>query len=231
MTRATLPQRLFPLHDPAAVDRLLDRFERVALFKAGSGDKTVQAWLVAQRLLEARPDVPVGLMVLPQDRPASEHVSARTGITHRSPQFVLVERGEPRFHLDEFAITPDRLGPELASHLPSPPGPRVVNDAVISLAPYRALLEAFVSGGLPQPRFEWAWLERLQREAPWRDEETFARLDALFEHPDGRDLQPARAIAIEFQAQLAGRREPLEARARRLLADWPADPATPPAGG
>jgi len=217
MARTTLPERLFRLHDPAALDRFLDRFEWAALFKAGSGDRTIDAWLVAQRALEPRTDVPVGLVVLPDDRPASERASARAGIAHRSPQLILFRGGQPLFHLDESAITPDRIAPLVDEHLPATPGPRVVNQDVVTLAPYRSLVESFVRGELPEARFEWAYLERLQREAAWRDEETFSLLDGLFENPGGRDVRPARIIALEFQGQLAGRLPPLADRARWQL--------------
>jgi monothiol bacilliredoxin len=217
MARTTLPERLFRLHDPAAVDRLLDGFEWAVVFKAGSGDKTVEAWLVVQRALEPRTDVPVGLLVLPADRPASEQVSARAGIPHRSPQILLFRRARPLFHLDEFAITPDRLEPLLHEHLPPEHGLPVVNDEVVTVAPYRALLAAFVQGDLPEPRFTWAYLERLRRDAVWRDEESFELLNSLFENRNGRDVNPAGIVAVEFQGHLAGRLEPLEARARRLL--------------
>jgi len=217
MARTTLPERLFPLHDPADVDRLLERFEFAAVFKAGSGDKTVEAWLVTQRALEPRVDVPVGLIVLPHDRSASERVAARTGIAHRSPQLILCHGGEPRFHLDEFQITPDRIGPKLGEYLPTEIGRRVANEQVVTVAPFASLLSSFVLGELPEERFTWAYLERLAREAPWRDEESFSLLNELFDNPDGRDLRPSRAIAREFQGRLAGGRESLEDRARRLL--------------
>ena len=56
-----------------------------------------------------------------------------------------------------------------------------------------------------------------RREAVWRDDETFAVLNSLFENQWGRDVRAARLVAVEFQAQLAGRLEPLKARAARLL--------------
>ena len=61
------------------------------------------------------------------------------------------------------------------------------------------------------------YLERLANEALWRDDETFALLNSLFENEWGRDVRAARLVAVEFQGQLAGRLEPLEARAARLL--------------
>lgn len=217
MARTTLPERLFPLHDSEGVDRFLDCFDWCVVFKAGSGDKTVHAWLAAQYVLDGRDDVAVGIIVLPDDRPASERVSARTAITHHSPQIILFERGHSRVHLDEFDITQDRLAALLGAHLPSQPGPRVVNERVVSLSPYLELLTAFVNGTLPQERFELAYLERLQREAGWREDATFEALNALFENPDGREVRPARIIAREFRSQLAGELELLSVRARRHL--------------
>jgi len=217
MAHTTLPERLFRLHDPAGVDRFLDRFDWAAVFKAGSGDKTVQGWLVAQRALEPRVDVPVGFIVLPDDRAASDRVAVRAAVTHRSPQVILFHAGEPLVHLNEFDITPDRLGPALEKHLPAEIGPRVVNEAVVTVAPYRALVAAFVGGELPEERFTWAYLERLAREAGWRDEPSFSLLNDLFENPDGRNVRPARLIAREFQGRLAGEQESLESRARRQL--------------
>jgi hypothetical protein len=228
MARTTLPERLFHLHHPEAVDLFLDRFHWCAVFKAGSGDKTVHAWLAAQHVLEGRDDVAVGFIVLPGDRPASERVSARTAITHHSPQIILFERGHSRVHLDEFDITQDRLAAALSSHLPAQSGLRVVNEDVVSLSPYLELLTSFVSGTLRQERFEWAYLERLQREAGWRDDATFEVLNALFENPDGRDVRPARIIAREFKGQLAGELLPLSVRARRHLNRLTAAPRLDP---
>ena len=65
-------------------------------------------------------------------------------------------------------------------------------------------------------------LGRLPRTV-WRDQESFALLNALFENPSGRDVYPARLVAVEFQGQLAGRVVPLKARASRLLERLPID--------
>ena len=61
------------------------------------------------------------------------------------------------------------------------------------------------------------YLDRLAKEALWRDDETFALLNSLFENEWGRDVRAARLVAVEFQGQLAGRLEPLKARAARML--------------
>ncbi|MGD9903668.1 MAG: monothiol bacilliredoxin BrxC family protein [Vicinamibacterales bacterium] len=216
--RTTLPERFFALADPAAVDRLLDTIEWCAVFKAASGDRTFDAWAIVQRGLEPRRDVAVGLVQIPAGRAASDHLAARSGVAHKSPQLLLFHRGTPVGHLSERGIQSEAVQALLAASLPAVPGRRVVNDEVVSLAPYRALASAFVAGRLPEERFQWAFLERLAKEAAWRDDETFARLDALFENPWGRDVVPARAVAHEFQAVLAGRLEPLTTRAARWLA-------------
>ena len=187
------------------------------IFKAGTSEKTFDAWRVAQVVLEPRRDVAVGFVRLPQDRLASDRVATRAGIAHRSPQFVVFERGVPRFHLDEFAIALDQLVPLLREHLPLEIGPTVRNEGVVSLEPYRAMLTAYVDGTLPEERFQWGYLDRLAKEAQWRDEQEFELLNSLFENAWGRDVQAARLIAVEFQGQLAGRLEPLAIRAKRLL--------------
>jgi hypothetical protein len=218
MTRLTLPERFFPLAQPAEVDRLLDSVAWCAIFKAGSSDKTVDAWVLVQRAFEPRVDVAVGLIQIPAGRPASDHVSARTGITHRSPQLILLHRGGAVAHFDERGIQPEPLSAMMREYLPSTIGPRVVNEAVVSLDAYRNLLSAYVEGQLPEERFQWAYLERLEKESAWRDVETFDLLNGLFENPSGREVRPARLIAHEFQGQLAGRLEPLKVRAAGLLA-------------
>jgi len=217
MSRVTLRERFFPLHEAGEVDRFLGGFSWCVIFKAGTSDKTFDAWLVAQQVLEPRVDVAVGFIRLPEDRPASERVATLSGIVHRSPQLILFHEATARGHLDEFAIVPDQLVPLLREQLPVEVGRAVCNEAVVTLEPYRALLSQFLQGHLPEERFQWGYLDRLAKEALWRDDETFALLNSLFENEWGRDVRAARLVAVEFQAQLAGRLEPLQVRAARLL--------------
>ena len=217
MPRVTLRERFFPLHQPADVDRFLDRFPWSVIFKAGTSDKTFDAWMAAQKVLEPRVDVAVGFVRLPEDRPASDRVKALAEVPHRSPQLLLFEHRRVCFHLDEFAIVPDQLIPLLAEHLPAEVGAPVRNEAVVTLDSYRRLLSEFVAGTLPEERFQWGYLERLEKEALWRDDETFGVLNSLFDNEWGRDVRAARLVAVEFQGQLAGRLEPLKARAARML--------------
>ena len=84
MSRVTLRERFFPLHQPDDVERFLSGFAWCVIFKAGTSDKTVDAWLVAQKALEPRVDVAVGFIRLPEDRPASDRVS--DALRRRAPQ-------------------------------------------------------------------------------------------------------------------------------------------------
>ena len=217
MSRVTLRERFFPLHEPVEVERFLGNFPWCVIFKAGTSDKTFDAWLVAQQVLEPRVDVAVGFIRLPEDRRASERVTAISGIAHRSPQLILFYEGAARGSLDELSIVPDQLVPLLQEQLPVEVGPAVRNEAVVTLEPYRALLMRFLEGQLPEERFQWGYLDRLAKEAIWRDDETFALLNSLFENEWGRDVRAARLVAVEFQGQLAGRLEPLKTRAARML--------------
>lgn len=218
MTRTTLPERFFQLANPADVDALLDSVEWCAIFKAGTSDKTFDAWFLVQKAFEPRVDVAVALIQIPSGRAASDHVAARTGVTHKSPQLVLFHRGQSVAHLDERAIQPEPIQALMQEHLPSTIGPRVVNRKAVSLDAYRRLLEDFTEGRLQEERFQWAFLERLEKEATWRDDESFDLLNGLFENADGREVRPARLVAHEFQGQLAGRLEPLKDRAATLMA-------------
>lgn len=217
MTRTTLPERFFQLASPADVDGLLETVEWCAIFKAGTSDKTFDAWFLVQKAFEPRVDVAVALIQIPSGRAASDHVAARTGVTHKSPQLVLFHRGQAVAHLDERAIQPEPIQALMQEHLPSTIGPRVVNRKAVSLDAYRRLLKDFTEGRLQEERFQWAFLERLEKEATWRDDESFALLNGLFENADGREVRPARLVAHEFQGQLAGRLEPLKSRAASLL--------------
>ena len=88
---------------------------------------------------------------------------------------------------------------------------------MVTLEPFRVLLSRFLEGALPEERFQWGYLDRLAKEALWRDDETFALLNSLFENEWGRDVGAARLVAVEFQGQLAGRLDPLKTRAMRML--------------
>ena len=204
------------------MDRFLAGCEWAAVFKAAFSERTFDAWRLVQRALEPRVDVAVGLIQIPAGRAASDHLASRAGIAHKSPQFLLFHHGRPLAHLDEAAIQPEPLAALLGEHLPPAPGPRVANPQVVSLEAYRRLLADFVAGAIPEERFQWAYLDRLAKEAAWRDDEAFGLLASLFDYPWERGFTAARVVAHEFQGQRQGRLEPLAARAARLLDRLPA---------
>ena len=186
------------------MDDFLDGFEWCAVFKAATGERTFEAWLLVQKAFEPRVDVAVGLIQIPSGRLASNHAATRSGIVHKSPQFILFHRGRPVGHLDEHGIQPEPLRALLTEHLPPSAGPRVVNPQVVSLEGYRKLLEDFVTGTLPEEQFQWAYLDRLAKEASWRDDGTIERLTSLFDGPWARDFKPARVIAHNSRGSSRG---------------------------
>ena len=201
----------FPLQLPDEVDGFSSN-SRGRSSQSGTSDKTVDVAGGAE-CARARLDVAIGFIRLPGSR--RERSRRATGVAPARSSSCLERHA--LFHLDEFAIAPDQLVPLLKEHLPPEVGPPVRNEAVVTLEPYRALLSQFLQGQLPEERFQWGYLDRLAKEALWRDDETFALLNSLFDNEWGRDVKAARLVAVEFQGQLAGRLEPLKARAARML--------------
>ena len=202
------------------MDRLLDGVEWcVDLQGRHAATRPFDAWLVVQKALEPRVDVAVGFIQIPAGSRGQR--SRERAHRHRAPQPAadpVPSRPARVVHLDERAIFPSRSCRCCSEHLPVERRPaRASTKRWSSLEPYRRLIAAFVEGQLPEERFQWAYLERLAKEAVWRDDETFALLNSLFENQWGRDVRAARLVALEFQGQLAGRLEPLKARAARLL--------------
>ena len=186
------------------------------IFKAGTSDKTVDAWLVAQKVLEPRVDVAVGFVRLPEDRPASDRVSgAHADVPHRSPQLLLFEQA-PR------ALSSRRVRDRSRSARPAARAStfRPTSDRRSAMKPWSRSSRTGAcsprSSRAPCPKSASSGvIWNVWRKRPlWRDDETFAVLNSLFENEWGRDVRAARLIAVEFQGQLAGRLEPLKARAR-----------------
>ncbi|WP_027883128.1 monothiol bacilliredoxin BrxC family protein [Meiothermus rufus] len=214
----SLHERVFALKTPQEVDAFLEQYELAAICKASTSDKTLEALRYVEKYLEPRPDVALGIIRIPEDRPAADHVEARTGIQHHSPQFILFRQARPLFDLDNWKINPDYLEPLLLQWLPIQIGRPVYNPAVVGLQAYTRLLDRFIAGELSEERFQWAYLDQLKKEASWRSDSDFELLNSLFPNPDGRAFTPAKVVALEFQAQLSGQAAPLLERARALRA-------------
>lgn len=74
------------------------------------------AYNEVQKFAVANPDAPVYLIDVITSRAVSRYVAERTGIQHHSPQAILVEDGEVRWHASHFDITSAELERQAAQH-------------------------------------------------------------------------------------------------------------------
>ena len=119
------------------------RFPWCVIFKAGTSEKTFDAWLGGAARAGAasgcRRRIHPASRGSPGER-SRERARRRSRTAARSSS--CSTRARALFHLDEFAIAPDQLVPLLREHLPADVGPPVRNEAVVTLEPYRVLLVA-----------------------------------------------------------------------------------------
>lgn len=57
------------------------------------------------RFADASPDTPVYWVDVTANQDVSRYIAERTGIPHHSPQAILVQGGEPRWHASHFDVT------------------------------------------------------------------------------------------------------------------------------
>jgi bacillithiol system protein YtxJ len=83
------------------------------------------AFAEVREYAEAHPEDPVGLVVVQDHRPVSEHAAAATGVRHESPQILLFVDGALRWHASHGAITRAAMEGERrrAGRTDSAPGP------------------------------------------------------------------------------------------------------------
>ena len=67
----------------------------------------------------AHPEVPVWQLEVPRQRPLAHDLAERLGITHQSPQVILLRGGVPVWHTSHQRITREALAAQLAA---IPPG-------------------------------------------------------------------------------------------------------------
>ena len=163
-------------------------FAWCAVFKAGTSDKTFEAWRAGAAGARAaggrgrRPDPASGRVA-----PASDHVAARSGIPHRSPQLSLFHHGAAALS-PRRACHPARAAPRAAARSTCHPtiGPACATRRRFARAPIAHLLEEFVAGTLPEERFQWALSRSARRRRPsWRDDEAFELLNGVVREPLG----------------------------------------------
>ena len=116
-----LKDRIHFLTTPAEVDAFLRDNPAAAIFKAGTCHKTDETFQHVQGQLEARADVPLGIIRVVEARQASNRVAELTGIQHESPQILLFKDGKAVFDLDNWDITGETIAAALESHFSRAP--------------------------------------------------------------------------------------------------------------
>ena len=112
-----LKDRIRFLTEPAEVDAFLKANPVAAIFKVGICHKTQETFVHVQKHLEARDDLPLGIIRVVESRPASNHVASLTGITHESPQIILFRDGRAVFDRDNWDITDEAMAEGLEAQL------------------------------------------------------------------------------------------------------------------
>ena len=65
------------------------------------------------RFEEEYPDVPVYVVDVTADRPVSRYIADALGVTHHSPQVIVVAQGRPAWHASHFDVRAEVLAERL----------------------------------------------------------------------------------------------------------------------
>jgi len=210
--------RMYAITTPEEADQFVESGQVVAIFKAGTCHKTMQGWGNVEKLLRERPDILVGIIKVVEDRPASNRITERTGITHQSPQFILFRDGRPLFDLDNWDITLQNLEPLFAQHLADGKIEQAQNQAGSNLEPYKRLMDAYLGGTVGEQQFAWTYLNMFREDASLRSQEEFELLNSLFSNPDENHIHPLSILQHEQHSQATPLRERVEALRQRIEA-------------
>lgn len=114
---ATPSTRTFtPLEQAGTLDSLLAAPGPFVIFKHSPTCGT-SAFAYDQLLdfLDDPSGTPIHLVNVLAARPLSQQIAARLGVRHESPQVLVVDRGQVRWHASHFRVTADALRRALAS--------------------------------------------------------------------------------------------------------------------
>ena len=113
---------LRPLATPEQLDEVLNA--PLALIYKHSTRCPIAAAAIEEvhQLLEERPDAPVWLVDVNTQRSLSRAVADETGVTHESPQAILLSNGDVVYDASHFAIKADVLARELDAAEEGAPG-------------------------------------------------------------------------------------------------------------
>lgn len=70
---------------------------------------SLDAWHEVARFTRRRPDVPVFVVDVVERRPLAREIAERTGVTHQSPQAIILRQGRRVWHGSHYAITAQTL--------------------------------------------------------------------------------------------------------------------------
>jgi monothiol bacilliredoxin len=113
----SLKDRIHFLTRPEEVDAFLANNAAAAIFKVGICHKTQETFAHVEKHLEPRDDLPLGIIRVVENRPASNHVANLTGITHESPQLIFFRDGKAVFDRDNWDITDEAVAEGLEAQL------------------------------------------------------------------------------------------------------------------
>ncbi|MEX1012559.1 MAG: monothiol bacilliredoxin BrxC family protein [Waddliaceae bacterium] len=211
--------RMYELTTPEEVDAFFKKYPTCVFFKAGSCHKTTHGFGFVESALKGRKDLHLGVVRVIENRPASNYITEITGITHQSPQFILMKEGAPVFDLDNWDITLEALGLGLNQHH------GVVEHEEETahkgdISPYVTLLEEFVGGQISEKEFELRWLETFRVDSSLRSAEEFNLLNRLYGDVDEMIVHACSTDLTVGDTSLFERAEALlnELRSRHLPA-------------
>jgi bacillithiol system protein YtxJ len=113
----TLKDRIRFLTTPQEVDDFLAGNPQAVVFKAGTCHKTQETFSQVQPVLEAHPDLALGVIRVVESRPASNRVAEVTGLRHESPQLILFKDGRAVFDRDNWDITRESFAQAVGERL------------------------------------------------------------------------------------------------------------------
>ncbi len=97
------------VHTKADVDDIL-RLPYAVVFKHSSlCPSSARAHSVVRDLAKSKPDVPIFLILVIESREASLYLAERVGVTHQSPQLLVLRNGVVEWHVSHFDITPSLM--------------------------------------------------------------------------------------------------------------------------
>jgi bacillithiol system protein YtxJ len=206
---------MYAITTPEEADRFIESQPIAAVFKAGTCHKTMQGWGNVEKMLRERPEIPVGIIKVVEDRPASNRVAERTQIVHHSPQIILFRNGQPLFELNNWQITLENLEPLFSQHLAEVKVEDPESGGASNLDNYKRLLDAYLGGAVGEPQFTWTYLNMFREDASLRSQEEFTLLNSLFGNPDEHHIHPQAILQFEQENPQA---RPLRERVQALRA-------------